>query len=84
LSSRQQKGKRVKSKGITPSTHRPLSPHRRGPPPHHHHHRCQLEQDQYQRQPTQQESARHMGQGREGGRQGHLGTQGAAHPANCD
>jgi hypothetical protein len=41
------------------------------------------EQERCQKWLTQQESVRHRGQGQVG-RQAHRGTQGAAHPADCE
>jgi hypothetical protein len=74
--------KREKSYEVKPATRRPPSPHRRRSVPHRHRPK-KHEQGQCQKQPIQQESASHRGQGR-AGRQGHQGTPRAAHPTGCE
>jgi hypothetical protein len=67
---------------VKPAARHPPSPHRRWPVPHRRRPK-KHEQDQYQKQPTQQESASRRGRGR-ARRQGRRGTLGAARPTGCE
>jgi hypothetical protein len=75
------KGKELRKEGTLLATHHPPSPHRRRPAPHRRRHQ-KHEQDQYGRQTTRQEPARHKGQG-QAGRQVCRETPGVARPAGC-